>query len=349
MLTYEQDKRLKLEVGKTIDIINDFSPNVQQLITSINLLTGNNSFEGFDFLYPSATEDMDTYYKQYQHPRTFLTIGGSGEQLLNAVSIGAKKIDVFDSNPLSKRGCALRVAGAKILNPDELIDFYSDFSEDVYSHISTKLNEEDLAYWNAIYDYVGEEGIRCLFSYNKIEKDLLRKMNPYLDKDKYQNLQRKLEEVEITYIDSTLYQLPSFLKENTYDGMTFSNIYEYLNLGLQVSKKKAEEYHDFIINKMYPRLNKNGVMMAAYMYAFNDQVKESFEQMKKNHNNIVPPGVLTFDRLEFYRKGLTTQNYAYCLLLDEFRNDPVSKIATNHIVYGQSEDMSHDMALCLKK
>lgn len=222
MLTQEQNKRLKLEVGKTIDIINKNQSGLRLV---------KDKYQVYDDLYHHATEDMATYYREYQNPKTFLTIGASGDQLLNAVAIGAKKIDVFDINHLSKRGCALKVAGAKTLKLDELQEFFLNFREDEYRYIGSNLREEDLLYWNAVYDFVGEEGVRRLFPYKKLNKDLIKKINSYLNKDNYQGFQRKLQDVEINYIDSSLYSLEEKLKDNTYDGMNFSNIYEYINCG----------------------------------------------------------------------------------------------------------------------
>lgn len=341
MLTKEQNKRLKLEVGKTIDIINN-----DQL--SLKLIKG--GYQMYDNLYHHATEDMATYYEEYKNPKTFLTIGASGDQLLNAVAIGAKKIDVFDINCLAKRGCALKVASAKTLNPDELQEFFLDFGEDEYRYIGSNLREEDFIYWNAVYDFVGEEGVRQLFPYRKLNKDLIKEINPYLNKDNYQEFQRKLQDVQINYMDCSLYDLEKLLKDNTYDGMTFSNVYEYINYGQDVSKEKAHEFYEFIMQKMYPRLNKNGTMMLSYMYAFNDKVKEEFDEMyKTNPDLIVPSGMIIINQLAQHMMGLTTQNYAYSLLLDEFKEEFAKRIATNHVQYGQSQDMSHDMALCLKK
>lgn len=104
------------------------------------------------------------------------------------------------------------------------------------------------------------------------------------------------------------------------------------------------------MQKMYPRLNKNGTMMISYMYAFSDKVKEDFDEMYKNNpNRIVSSGPIGFEQVPDYIKGLTTQNYAYSLLLDEFKEESIKKIETEHVQYGQSQDMSHDMALCLRK
>lgn len=341
MITQEQKKRLKLEVGKTIDIIKKNQE-------SLNLVK--DGYKLYDNLYHQAMEDMTTYYEEYKNLETFLTIGASGDQLLNAVVMGAKKIDVFDINCLSKRGCALKIASAETLNPDELQEFFLNFGEDEYRYISNNLGEEDLIYWNAVYDFVGEEGVRKLFPYIKLNKELVKKINPYLNRDNYQEFQNKLQDVQINYMDCSLYDLEKLLGDNTYDGMNFSNIYEYLNYEQDVSKEKAQEFYKFIMQKMYPRLNRNGTMMISYMYAFSDKVKEDFDEMYKiNSNQLVLSNVTTINQLSQFMMGLTSQNYAYSLLLDAFKGEFIKKVVTDHVQFGQSKDMSHDMALCLKK
>lgn len=346
MLTYEQKKRLKLEVEKTIDIIK-FN---EEMKNNYLLALLDQEFKEFDTLYPMATEDIASYYQKYNSPKTFLTVGGSGDQLLNAVDIGATKIDVFDMNVLSKRGIALKIACAKMFTVDELLDFFITFDEEKYKHISSNLSEMDVIYWDSVYDFVGEEGIRLLFGHIKVDRDLAKNINPYLEEKRYNELVKKLKNVEINYIDSSLYDLDKVLGDNTYDGMTFSNIYEYLNTGTKVSIEKAQNFHQFIMEKMYPRLNKNGMMMLSYQYAFSDKVKEQFEKMQKQYpNQLITGGAITFDQVERFIDGYNDQIYAYSLLMDEFKDDSIIKVPTNHVIFGQSGDKSHDMAVCLRK
>ena len=159
----------------------------------------------------------------------------------------------------------------------------------------------------------------------------------------------RLSQVEINYFDSDLYSLSSKIK-GRYDAINFSNIYEYLNYGVHTSLENASRYYQFITEQMYPLLNSNGAMMFAYLYAFSDTVKKYFDEMYDKSRKLLSSSIMTsFEEMEMYQNDLTSQNYSYSLLLDMFQHENIKKVLTNHIVYGQSLDKSHDMALILKK
>lgn len=341
MISVERKKKLKEEINKAIELLDDES-------YKDNLLDKNTFF---DRLYNFATEDMRGYYSEFGKPKTFLTVGASGDQILNAVKLGAEKIDVFDSNWLSKRQCSQKVSAASILKPEDLYNYFNSFKEDLFTSFKDNLKEEDKIFWDTLFDFKGDTEISKLYPYKKISKEMVFKINPYLDEAEYKEFQKRLLDVEINYIDSSLYSLEKHLGDNTYDGMNFSNIYEYLNYGRDVSYEKALRYYKFIMEEMYPRLNDSGTIMVTYMYAFSDKVREYINR-KKNEGSLdklVYSGTISIDQLGLYMSGLTSQNYSYFLLLDLFEKENIKKIATSHVEFGQSFDKSHDMALCLKK
>ena len=87
--------------------------------------------------------------------------------------------------------------------------------------------------------------------------------------------------------------------------------------------------------------------MVSYMYGFNDKVKKHFEEMfAQRAEKLTISGALPIEQLELYMNGFTSQNYSYVLLLDLFEHENIKKVLTSHIRFGQSIDMSHDMALC---
>lgn len=165
------------------------------------------------------------------------------------------------------------------------------------------------------------------------------------------DFQERLANVEINYIDSDIYGLNKHLGDNTYDAMTFSNIYEYLNYGRYVCEENALKYYEFIMKEMYPRLNENGTIMVNYMYAFNDAVRKFINTAidTGRMDEFVYAEAIPLTKFETYLQGLTSQNYAYTLLLDLFDKENIKKVATAHVEFGQSFDTSHDMALCLNK
>lgn len=343
----DRKKILKDEINKTIDLINSEDNPMVTYIQGGNMFSLDSVY---DYLYTFATEDMAGYYPEFGHPKTFLTVGASGDQILNAVKIGAEKIDVFDLNRLDKRHCELKINAAKILTPEELCEYFDSFDESLFTGLVYKMGEEDRIYWETLYDFIGFRDLYKLYPYKKLSKEELSKINPYFKKEGYEEFQERLEGVEINYYDADLYSLPTLLENQTYDAMNFSNIYEYLNYGRNTNYENAKRYYDFIMGEMYPRLNEGGTMMLSYMYAFNENAKKHFEELfEKYPEQLVTSGAITMKQLSLYEEGYTSQNYSYKLIEDLFRNENIRKICTSHVVFGCSVDMSQDVALCLRK
>lgn len=346
MITVDRKKVLREEINKAVELI-DRKDNILEKCRQ-NTFGNNRVYEKF---YKFATEDIRGYSLEFGSPKTFLTIGASGDQILNAVKLGAERIDAFDLNRLSKRQCAQKVGAAQVLNRDELYDYFNLFDEDVYASFNKKLKSEDRVFWDSLYDFRGESDIAKLYPYVQLSKEKVFAINPYLDKEGYKEFQERLQNVEINYIDADFYSLNKHLKDNTYDVMNFSNIYEYLNYGRVVSEEKALKYYRCIMEEMYPRLNNNGAIMVSYMYDFNDKVKDFVKEMvaRGGLDDLVYSRKISTRQLGVYLVGMTAQNYAYTLLLDLFEKENIKKVVTEHVEFGQSFDKSHDMALCLKK
>ncbi len=350
MLTTNEKKIIKAEISATISIM--LKDGTQDYI--YHKLAHSSEFDGrvkCSPLYLFGTEDMRTYYQEFNNPETFLTIGASGDQLLNAILLGAKRIDVFDSNPLSKRGCALKIGAFKELSKKDFLKFYRGFFLGLFNRLSNSLGEKDAIYWKSLYEFKGANDINeNLFTYKRLESEVIKKINPYLDDENYEKLKSMIDGVEINYIDAALYSLPEYLENKTYDGINLSNIYEYLVLGEKVNQDEVDIFYEFIMSEIYSRLNNGGKAMISYMYAFNDMVKEFVDKLYIEHpDKFLPSGAIRKIDLPYYLMGLTSQNRSYSLLLDKFKDEPIEKILTEHIRYGQSLDMSHDMAIMLKK
>ncbi len=320
-------------------------------------LLGINNFNNdtqYDSLYTNATEDMRTYYQIYNKPKSFLSIGASGDQVANAINSGATTIDVYDSNLLCRYAVSLRLAAIKALTKKELLAFYETFNERLFAKLAYNLDELALNYWGNLYMmFEGNAPMiirNTLFTYKRLDTSLIFKMNSYLDDSNYKQMKDKINNSQITFFDSDLYSLPNVIGNKTYDAMTLSNIYEYLNYGRNVSLAKAKEYRNFVINSLLPHLNPNGAIMVSYLYAYSQEINEDFAKMyQKEPDKVVPSGAMSLDEYPYYIAGLTTQNLSYYLLLKAFKNDPITLLPTEHIEFGQSKDMSHDLALCLKK
>lgn len=356
-LTEEQEKILNEDIKATQELMLRNSSSYGM----IEQLKGSSPFikdARYESLYTFATEDMASYFKEFKVTNSFLTIGASGDQVINAINSGAKIIDVYDSNRLCRHAMHLKMAAIKALSYDEFIIYYQTFSPFLFGKIANYLPYEELIYWGTLYSMFGPTNTqsgdylnKLLFTYKRLELSLIKSINPYLDPINYERLKSLINQTTINYIDSDLYGLPRHIEGKSYDVINLSNIYEYLNYSNDTRFKHARKYRNFIINELYPHLNPNGTIMVSYLYAWSDNVHNYFNQLyKESKGKVVATGALNMmDYFKYYLPGLTTQNLSYHYLEEAFKNDPIEKIQTEHIQYGQSIDMSHDMAIVLRK
>ncbi len=356
-LTKEQEQRLNDDIKATqiLMLRNSGNYGAIEQILGTSPFTNDNKYEG---LYCNATEDMTTYFKEFKVTNSFLTIGASGEQVVNAINSGAKIIDVYDSNRLCRHAMYLRLAAIKALSYDEFIYYYQTFSPFLFIKIADYLSQEELMYWGTLYSMFGPTNTnsgeyinRLLFTYKRLDQDLVKRINPYLNPENYNKLKTLIDSVTINYIDSDLYNLPRHIKGRSYDVINLSNIYEYLNFGSGNNMENSIKYRNFVMKKLYPHLNPNGTMLVSYLYSWSDEVHEDWiERYKESGCKVVGTGALNMeDYFKYYLPGLTTQNLSYHQLLEAFKNVKIEKIPTEHVEYGQSIDKSHDMAILLRK
>ena len=87
-LTTEQETRLNQDIRATQELMlrNGGNHGIIHSILGDSPFIEQNKYES---LYTNATEDMATYYKEFKNPKSILTIGASGEQVVNAINAGA--------------------------------------------------------------------------------------------------------------------------------------------------------------------------------------------------------------------------------------------------------------------
>ena len=123
---------------------------------------------GFERVYPFTTEKIDSYFKHLDlEDKTVLTVGSSGDQALNALTMGAGRVVLFDINPSTEKFYKLK---------RDLI--LSSSREDLYQKV---LSLKDIN-----------------FSSDLFAMQDLEKMNTYMkDDESYHKLQEILAKKEI--------------------------------------------------------------------------------------------------------------------------------------------------------
>lgn len=85
---------------------------------------------GFDDIYPFTTENINGYLDLFNlNKKSLLTVGSSGDQVINAILNGCIDITLLDKNPYSKYYYYLKVACLLSLNLDEFMNYlrYNDY------------------------------------------------------------------------------------------------------------------------------------------------------------------------------------------------------------------------------
>lgn len=321
------------------------------MITSIvfnSLLNKSLSNINYNKIYRFATEDIASYLKKFGNIKNYLTVCGSSEQVINGILYGAKNIDVFDINYFTKHGLNLRLAAIKALTQDEFITFYnSKFNSQLFFKILMYLDEYNYNFWNKIYNCYGDVLINKLFYNNRLSLSQIISINPYLQNNNYEQIKTMIDEVNINFIESDLYNLVSHISNNKYDLINLSNIYEYLNYDKDTSILLANQFKDYIISLTNNNLNDGGSIIVSYMYKWNRNVKKHFDNLYKINKKLVSrkDGAI---KKELYLNGQTYQNLSYSMLYDVLGNK-IEEIITNTIIYGMSIEEKHDVAIVLRK
>lgn len=305
----------------------------------------------YSVLYNFATEDIASYITSFNSIENYLTVCASGDQVINAIIYGAKNIDTFDINFLSKHALILKLSSIKCLNSNDIVKLFTTYDPKLLEKVISNTDIMVQQFWESIFKEYRTDIVGEFFGEYKIPENTIYDINPYLIPNNLEQLKSLLDSININFIESDLYSLPKFLK-NKYDAINLSNIYEYLNFDTQVNFENAKQFYDFITQQLVPYLNNNGTILLCYLYAFSKKTKKHFDELYKTTKFVKlynSHTKLTSESAKALQQGLTTQNLAYSQLYDVFNSEQLIEIQTQHMNYGQSIDTSHDTALILRK
>ena len=238
-----------------------------------NIILDEASMNGFEEIYPFTTENIAGYIDYFDlQDKSLLTVGSSGDQIINAAFKGAKDITLLDINPYAKYYYYLKAAGILELN---LIDFneffrYNDYpkvfkyNKKVFDKASYKkikstlksLDNDSYLFWDELFDMYQPDHIRfSLFSNDEYGTSVLGKSNLYLQSENtYDETKTKLKELRPEFINEDIFK--SNLTKN-YDNIWLSNIACYL-------------YQDKIkgmTDKFADKLAVDGKLLISYLYS----------------------------------------------------------------------------------
>ena len=249
----------------------DFSNDLNKSILACSAYDERKLYFGNILVYPFTTERIDGYINEFElENRSLLTIGSSGDQVINAVLHNCKDITLYDINPLSKYYYYLKCAALICLTYDEFLEFlrfrgYIEWRDNLnvfnlksYNKLRDTLrllDYESFLYFDELFNTFSNITIRkVLFEYDEDKKAIIS--NNYLNNNiLYEEVKQKLKNVKIKFICADICDIDNSIK---YDNIWLSNYLTWV-----ADKEKILE----IIDKAYDALNKDGKLLVSYLYS----------------------------------------------------------------------------------
>ena len=83
------------------------------------------TFGDYSKVYSMTTENIYSFLHNYDlKDKSVLTVGGSGDQRLNAYLLGARNVTCFDINPLVYEHLKLKDDAIRTLNFEKFLNFF---------------------------------------------------------------------------------------------------------------------------------------------------------------------------------------------------------------------------------
>ena len=319
-----------------------------------------NSYPNYSLLFDFSNEDINGYVPYFDDVECSLVIGGSGDQSLNLVHNGAKKIDVFDKNFLVKYLLDLKVAAVLCLNYEEFNRFFDTFDPILFAKIKVMLPPESTYYWEKLYSKTRELNVTSdmvpsticslLFSYKKVTKDSRYKLNNYLLSEKeYNILKDKLLDCIIRFIPADFYSIDKSLDGRKYGTVLLSNILEYLPSNKDAIVNEIEAYINYLKTNIVPLLTENGKILISYCYLWDEKIKSEFKNEYERIGTVCQNGdIKTPFSMDLQQRGLTSRNLLYYKLEDILPKDNVIFVLTTHY-YNDGKIDASDRAIIYSK
>ena len=156
-------------------------------------------------IYTFTTENISDYLKHFElKNKSLLTVGSSGDQVLNAFYHGARDITLYDINPYAKYYTYLKIAAILSLTYQEFKAFFFKhgekryynkymFTKELYNKLSSTLrllDYESFLFFDELFNSFSVDEIRSsLFNDDEVRNKVIKGFNIYLrDEESYNKL-----------------------------------------------------------------------------------------------------------------------------------------------------------------
>ena len=271
---------------------------IEEIIHSAKELLARNGidreFGNVSKIYPFTTEHIRNYLiDENIEGKSVLTVSGSGDHILNLMSLNSGKIIGFDVNQLSMLYTEIKIIAAQSLSYEDYLFFFSlgtDFcwNKDTYTILREKLSSKALSFFDFLYKNITGVSLRLLpiFYQEPIVDQKIQEYNFYLHSAScYKNVGNWRG--HYSWINSSIDTLDETLDKNErFDFILLSNIMDYAKYIYQ-AETYNEEFIDNILIPLTKRLNTGGKIFATCLFDLAKREEENNELVKEEFWNSV--------------------------------------------------------------
>ena len=252
------------------------------------------SYHDASFIYKITNEDVGSYFNLLKDRERIFSITASGDQILNSILAGSKDITACDISPFPNYFSALKIAAVKSLSLEEYLNFFIltdeeklEFSDKYYDKLRVNLDSKSAKFWDHLFGFFDGDEIysSSLFSREVYTLDGFRKRNPYIEKENYQLLKRKIDDVHLKYVNT---DLGSFKVKFTdcYDLVNLSSILYYGRLNNPDTYLKLLESFN---------LSDDGIIIS-YLYDVNKHFRNIYTSDNFSFQKSDDSGVMVYQK-----------------------------------------------------
>lgn len=286
-----EESELREAVSSAIKLINkDFGELDKQ-------------FEGYTPVYAFNTEDAVSVFNRYSKyitDQSVLCVTGSGDNILELLALGARKIVSFDINKHAKYYACLKLAFVKSgLSYEEFLRFFFGKCGDTILDYETYKKIEDYipniakSYWHQVFEYINASGIilknnesnLIMTQYGFLSFPSLNATigneNSYANLKRYNELAQLIKDMDIDdkieFIDSALFEIDKVLDEN-FSFMYLSNIMDFTSefIDAEDLEDRLKIFKEYITNVLSNYSLDAGLILVGFISSAHSNVFDTF-------------------------------------------------------------------------
>lgn len=229
--------------------------------------------ENFARVYSFATENVSGYLKHFDlENKSLLTVGSSGDQIINAYYHSARDITLIDINEFSRFYIFLKISAILALSYNEFKSFLfvhtnvfncnkELLSKELFEKIKPTIklfDYESYLFFDELYKKYPPHLIKNLIEFDEPRDKVICGFNDYLKNEQsYNELKKKLYYIGFYFINEDLFTANL---DRKYDNIILSNISCYYDL---------DSFKGLLKRLKDNNLNEEGKMLIAYLWDIN--------------------------------------------------------------------------------